>query len=118
MFFFSSRRRHTSGALVTVVQTCALPICEPLADTLLADPGLDPQAEAAGFVDPARDVADVAAALEGARAILVERFAEDADLVGTLRDRLWTNGRLTKTAERPGGKEYGSTCRSRCAPAQ
>ena len=67
---------------------------EPLAGTLLADPGQDPAAVAAGFVDPQRGVADPAAALDGARAILIERFAEDADLVGTLRERMWTQGRL------------------------
>ena len=56
---------------------------------------------AAGFVN--EQVADAAAALEGARAILVERFAEDADLIGGLRERMWTRGRLvTKVRE---GKE-------------
>ena len=65
---------------------------EPLADTLLADPTQDPQTVAAGFVN--EQVADAAAALEGARAILVERFAEDADLIGGLRERMWTRGRL------------------------
>jgi len=52
---------------------------EPLAGLLLADPSNDPQSAAAGFADPDKGVADAAAALEGARAILVERFAEDAD---------------------------------------
>ena len=74
---------------------------EPLADTLLADPSQDPATVAAGFLN--EQVADVAAALEGARAILVERFAEDADLIGGLRERMWTRGRLvTKVRE---GKE-------------
>jgi protein Tex len=67
---------------------------EPLADALLADPGLDPEAEAARYVDAERGVPAAAAALDGARAILVERFAEDADLVGELRERLWSRGRL------------------------
>ncbi|SCG76456.1 Tex family protein [Micromonospora inositola] len=67
---------------------------EPLADTLLADPAQDPRATAAGFVDAERGVADAAAALDGARAILVERFAEDADLIGTLREQMWSRGRL------------------------
>src|SRR5262245_9023998 len=53
---------------------------EPLADLLLASPGTDPADAAAKFVDADKQVADGAAALEGARAILVERFAEDADL--------------------------------------
>ncbi|GAA4994140.1 Tex family protein [Kitasatospora paranensis] len=65
---------------------------EPLADTLLADPGQDPVALAAGHLG--ESVADTAAALEGARAILVERFGEDADLVGSLRERMWTKGRI------------------------
>jgi uncharacterized protein len=65
---------------------------EPLADSLLADPSLDPAAEAAGYLG--ENVADAKAALDGARAILVERFGEDADLIGTLRERMWTQGRL------------------------
>jgi uncharacterized protein len=65
---------------------------EPLADALLGDPSLDPQATAEGYVR--EGVADAAAALEGARAILVERFAEDADLIGDLRERMWSRGRL------------------------
>ncbi|MFC4949679.1 Tex family protein [Pseudonocardia sp. GCM10023141] len=74
---------------------------EPLADTLLADPAQDPAAVAAGYLN--ETIADVAAALEGARAILVERFGEDADLIGGLRERMWTKGRLvTKVRE---GKE-------------
>ncbi|MFG1740057.1 Tex family protein [Micromonospora chalcea] len=67
---------------------------EPLADTLLADPTQDPKAVAAGFADPDKGVADAAAALDGARAILIERFAEDADLIGTLREQMWSRGRL------------------------
>src|SRR6266536_262332 len=67
---------------------------EPLADRLLADPARDPQAAAATFVDAAKGVADAPAALEGARAILAERFAEDADLIGELRERMWSRGRL------------------------
>ena len=57
---------------------------EPLSELLLTQPQNDPQVVAAGFVDADKQVADVAAALEGARAILVERFAEDADLIGAL----------------------------------
>ncbi|WP_269791004.1 Tex family protein [Stenotrophomonas sp. Iso1] len=62
---------------------------EPLADGLLADPSLDPQSFASGFVDTEKGVADTKAALEGARAILMERWGEDAALVGELR--LWLN---------------------------
>ncbi|HEU4346871.1 MAG TPA: Tex family protein [Actinoplanes sp.] len=65
---------------------------EPLAEQLIGDPGLDPRATAAAYVSGS--VADAQAALDGARAILVERFAEDADLIGGLRERMWTRGRL------------------------
>ncbi len=67
---------------------------EPLADTLLGDPTQDPKTAAAGYVDADKGVADAAAALDGARAILIERFAEDADLIGTLREQMWSRGRL------------------------
>ncbi|MDH5558214.1 MAG: RNA-binding transcriptional accessory protein, partial [Alphaproteobacteria bacterium] len=68
---------------------------EPLADALLADPALVPEVAAEPYVDAEKNVADVAAALEGARDILAERFAEDADLVGAIRDWLWNNAHLT-----------------------
>ena len=80
---------------------------EPLAVALLADPGLDPPAAAAGYVDAEKGVADAAAALEGARAILVEHFAEDADLIGGLRERLWSRGGLVSTV-RAGREEAGA----------
>ncbi len=67
---------------------------EPLADLLIGDPMQDPTGAAAAFVDTVRGVADPAAALDGARSILVERFAETADLIGELRERMWTRGRL------------------------
>jgi protein Tex len=67
---------------------------EPLADLLLGDARLDPRASAEPFLDADNGFADVAAALDGARAILVERFGEDADLIGELRERMWTRGRL------------------------
>ncbi|TCZ88989.1 Tex family protein [Lysobacter sp. N42] len=61
---------------------------EPLADALLADPMLSPEATASGYVDGERGIADAKAALDGARAILMERWGEDAALVGELRDWL------------------------------
>ncbi|HET7844874.1 MAG TPA: Tex family protein [Xanthomonadales bacterium] len=67
---------------------------EPLADALLSDPTRVPDATASGYVDAARGVADAKAALDGARAILMERFAEDPALVGELRDWLGLNGRI------------------------
>src|SRR6476619_1688955 len=75
---------------------------EPLADLLLGDPNRDPLGAAAGFVDAARGVEDVAQALTGARAILTERFGEDPDLVGELRELLWSRGRLTSTLRQAG----------------
>ncbi|AQT75351.1 Tex family protein [Streptomyces sp. fd1-xmd] len=80
---------------------------EPLADGLLADPSVDPAAAAAAFVDADAGVADPAAALEGARAILTERFAEDADLIGELRERMWGRGRLAAKV-REGKEEAGA----------
>jgi protein Tex len=73
---------------------------EPLSELLLTQPHNDPEAVAADFVDVAKQVADAAAALEGARAILVERFAEDADLIGTLREQMWSQGRMASTVRR------------------
>ncbi|WP_414167487.1 Tex family protein [Streptoverticillium reticulum] len=80
---------------------------EPLADGLLRDPGTEPAAAAAAFVDADKGVADAAAALEGARAILTERFGEDADLIGELRERMWTRGRLAAKV-RDGKEEAGA----------
>jgi protein Tex len=61
---------------------------EPLADSLLDDPTRVPDAFAAGFVDPEKGVADAKAALDGARAILIERWGENAALIGELREWL------------------------------
>ena len=76
---------------------------EPLADALFADPTLDPQHEAAKYVNvkaaadgvEAINVPDAKAALDGARDILVERFAETAELLAKLRARLWDEGVIT-----------------------
>ncbi|MFD5746620.1 Tex family protein [Streptomyces sp. NPDC127033] len=80
---------------------------EPLAESLLGDPSVEPLAAAAAFVDADKGVADPAAALEGARAILTERFSEDADLIGELRERMWTRGRLAAKV-RDGKEEAGA----------
>jgi uncharacterized protein len=80
---------------------------EPLAELLLAHQENDPLAAAARFVDADKHVADAAAALEGARAILVERFAEDADLIGSLREEMWSSGRLVSKV-RDGKQEAGA----------
>lgn len=68
---------------------------EPLAVSLLEDPSLDPSLTAQSYVDPGKDVPDVKAALDGARQILIERMAEDADLLGSLRNLLWDSGVVT-----------------------
>jgi uncharacterized protein len=65
---------------------------EPLADKLFADPSLDPLAEAAAFVNADAGFADAHAVLDGVRDILSERWAEDAALVGLLREWLWAEG--------------------------
>jgi uncharacterized protein len=80
---------------------------EPLAELLLTQPATDPQTAAASYVDADKQVTDAAAALEGARAILTERFAEDADLIGALREQLWTQGRLISKM-RDGKAEAGA----------
>lgn len=81
---------------------------EPLADGLLADPSQVPETFAAGFVDADKGVADVKAALEGARAILMERWGEDAALVGELRTWLGEVGviraRVAEGKEQEGAK--------------
>lgn len=65
---------------------------EALADRVLAHPTLLPEKAAAEFV--CNDVADAGAALEGARHILAERAAEDAELVGAIREKFWAVGSL------------------------
>jgi len=67
---------------------------EPLATGLREDPTLVPEAFAESFVDADKGIADVRAALDGARAILMEAIAEDAQLVGELRDWLWAQGQI------------------------
>ena len=70
------------------------------------------------FVDADKGVADAAAALEGARAILVERFAEDADLIGELRERMWARGPARRQGARGqggGGREVRRLLRLRRA---
>jgi uncharacterized protein len=67
---------------------------EPLAVRLFADPTLGPTTEAAAYVNAEAGFADVPAVLDGVRDILSERWAEDAVLVGRLRDWLWAEGRL------------------------
>lgn len=73
---------------------------EPLADALLKRPELDPEREAAKYLNTEHAIGDAAAALAGARSILVERVALDADLAATLRERLWTQGRMVSRVKK------------------
>ncbi|WP_275289218.1 Tex family protein [Halomonas elongata] len=85
---------------------------EPLAESLLADPTLSPEEQAAGYLRAADGdipaIEDAKSALDGAKQILMERFAEDPELVGQLRERLWSEGmlsaRLIDGKEREGAK--------------
>nr|WP_315178256.1 Tex family protein [uncultured Cardiobacterium sp.] len=65
---------------------------QPLADTLLADQPQDIETLAAAYTND--NVPDAKAALDGARAILMEQFAENAELIGALREKLWAEGEL------------------------
>ena len=65
---------------------------QPLADVLLAEQPQDVEAAAQDYLN--ENVPDVKAALDGARAILMEQFAEDAELIGTLRDKLWNEAEI------------------------
>lgn len=67
---------------------------EPLADKLWQNPALNPQEEAAAFINADAGFADAQAVLDGVRDILAERWSEDAALVGQLREWLWDNGLL------------------------
>ncbi|BAN69843.1 Tex family protein [endosymbiont of unidentified scaly snail isolate Monju] len=80
----------------------------PLAERLLEDPEQSPEAAAEAFIDAEAGFADVQAVLDGARQILMEDWAEDAQLVGEVRDWLWDNAELTSRViegkEREGAK--------------
>ena len=75
---------------------------EPLADALLFHPEREPLAHAEAYVKPDA-VKTAQEALEGARAILAERFAEDAELIGRLREDFWKGGRIVSRVRE--GKE-------------
>jgi protein Tex len=79
-------RRRTKGM---IAREAGL---EPLADRLFADPSLEPLAEAVAFIHADAGFADAHAVLDGVRDLLSERWAEDAVLVGKLREWLWAEG--------------------------
>lgn len=67
----------------------------PLAEALLSQPELNPEVVATEYLS--EHVSDAKAALDGARAILMEKFAEEAELMGMLRDKLWREGQIHAT---------------------
>src|SRR3546814_7513637 len=103
---------------------------EPLADAIVADPACDPAVLAEQYLNPEASVNDAKGALDGARDILAERYAENADLLADMREHLWSTGLIYsqvaegkeadganfRSEERRVGKECVSTCRSRCSP--
>ncbi len=84
---------------------------EPLADSLLSDPSLIPDSQAEQFVNLAvnqeTNITSVKDALDGAKQILMERFAEDPELIGQLRESLWKNGLMVSRVV-AGQEEAGS----------
>jgi len=68
---------------------------DPLAQGLFTDPTQEPETLAANFIDAEKGVPDAKAALDGAKQILMEQFAEDADLLGRLRNFLWDDGKMS-----------------------
>ncbi|GAA5185169.1 Tex family protein [Niveibacterium umoris] len=83
---------------------------EPLADALLADPTLVPETEAARFFNAEAGFADTKAVLDGARQILMERFSEDAGLVGNLREYVEAHGVVVSNVVE-GKENYGAKFR-------
>ncbi|MEZ9655548.1 Tex family protein [Vibrio splendidus] len=82
---------------------------EPLADTLWNEPQHDPETEAANFINSDKGVADTKAALDGARAIVMERIAEDANLLEKIRQHLTRNSELVSrvvTGKEQAGEKF------------
>lgn len=81
---------------------------EPLADKLFNDPQLTPESEAKAFLNPEAGIADEKAALDGAKYILMERFAEDASLLQKIRkhlqDNAFINSQVVTGKEKEGQK--------------
>lgn len=76
---------------------------EPLALQILENHHLSPQTEAEKFINTEKGFTDTKAVLDGAKQILMEKFAEDAELIGKVRDYLWKSGSMTATVVK--GKE-------------
>src|SRR3546814_10993938 len=103
-FFFSSRRRHTRCALVTGVQTCALPIC----DIKWAFRGFLRSEVAEAILDPVGQCLDMASGL-------LSEVGEGIFDMGR-HDGIAFAHQQARSEERRVGKECGSTCRSRWSP--
>ncbi len=82
----------------------------PLAEALLGDPNLVPETEAAKYFNAEAGFADTKAVLDGARQILMEQFAEDAQLLGTLREYLDEHG-VVKSVVAEGKENEGAKFR-------
>jgi uncharacterized protein len=83
---------------------------EPLALSLFENPAQNPEEVAANYLDADKGVADIKAALEGAKYILMDKFSEQADLLAQLRNFLWTEGKLSARLV-PGKEEEGAKFR-------
>ena len=90
---------------------------EPLADDLWQTPTLNPETEAAKYLDADKGVADTKSALDGARYILMERFAEDAALLSKVRHYLWNNAHLVSQVV-SGKEEEGAKFRDYFAQSE
>jgi len=76
---------------------------QPLADKLFENPDLSPETEATQFLNPDKEIKEIKDALDGAKQILMEQYAEDAELLAQLREYIWDNGYMISTVAK--GKE-------------
>jgi protein Tex len=90
---------------------------EPLADDLWQNPTLDPEKEAEKYFNVNNGIADTKSALDGARYILMERFAEDAALLAKIRHYLWNNAHLVSQVV-SGKEEEGAKFRDYFAQSE
>jgi protein Tex len=90
---------------------------EPLANDLWKNPILDPEIEAEKYINSDKGIADTKSALDGARYILMERFAEDAALLAKVRHYLWNNAHLVSQVVR-GKEEEGAKFRDYFAQSE
>src|SRR3546814_5212352 len=107
MFFFSSRRRHTRCALVTGVQTCALPICYTLLMGTVSTHAINQSVYAKLPYDPVRDFTPVTLVIPVPNILELNPAFADQHKIRSVSDR---------SEERRVGKECVSTCRSRWSP--